>query len=55
MLASVRLETDRLVLRDYVADDWRSVLVSHRKPGFNRFYPPKEWTEAEAREFVGFS
>lgn len=51
---AMRIETDRLILREYVPEDWRAVAAAHRKPGFNRFYPPKEWTAAEARDFVGW-
>jgi len=50
----VRIETDRLVLRDFVVDDWPSVLAYQRDPRYHRFYP-ESWinrTDDQVRAFV---
>lgn len=47
------LSTERLILRDFVADDWPAVLAYQQDPLYLRYY---EWTERssdEVREFVG--
>lgn len=48
----VRIVTDRLVLREFAADDWADVLAYQRDPRYLRFYPWSDRTEADAREFV---
>jgi len=48
----MRIITDRLVLRDFTADDWADVLAYQRDPRYLRFYPWSDRTEAEVREFV---
>jgi len=40
----MQLSTDRLVLRDFVPDDWRAVWAYQRDPLYLRYY---EWTEAD--------
>jgi RimJ/RimL family protein N-acetyltransferase len=50
----MRLETDRLILRDFVKDDWRAVLEYQSDPLYLRY---NEWTERTpeaAQEFVGW-
>ncbi|MGE5375157.1 MAG: GNAT family N-acetyltransferase [Bacteroidota bacterium] len=50
----MRLETDRLILRDFVPDDWQRVLEYQSGPLYLRY---NEWTERTpeaAREFVGW-
>ncbi len=48
----MRIATDRLVLREFVTDDWPAVLAYQRDPRYLRFYRWIERTEAEARDFV---
>ena len=52
----MKLETERLILRDFVADDWQRVLEYQRDPLYLRYY---EWTAADrtpeaVQEFVGW-
>lgn len=47
------LETDRLILREFVADDWSVVLAYQSDPRYLRYYEWKGRTEAEVRAFVG--
>lgn len=47
------LRTERLLLREFVEDDWPAVLAYQRDPRYLRFYPWTERTEADAREFIG--
>jgi RimJ/RimL family protein N-acetyltransferase len=49
----MQLTTDRLILRDFVADDWPAVLAYQRDPRYLRLY---EWTDRspeEVQQFVG--
>ena len=48
----MRIATDRLVLRDFVVDDWPTVLACQRDPRYLRPYPWIDRTEAEVRDFV---
>ena len=48
----MRITTARLVLREFVIDDWPDVLAYQRDPRYLRFYPWEERTEEEVREFV---
>ena len=50
----MKLETERLILRDFVKDDWQRVLEYQSVPLYLRYY---EWTESTpevAQEFVGW-
>ncbi len=52
----MKLETERLILRDFVADDWQRVLEYQTDPLYLRYY---EWTAADrtpeaVQEFVGW-
>lgn len=52
----MKLETERLILRDFVPDDWRRVLEYQTNPLYLRYY---EWTENDrtsesVQEFVGW-
>jgi RimJ/RimL family protein N-acetyltransferase len=52
----MKLETERLILRDFVQDDWQRVLEYQSDPLYLRYY---EWTESDrtpesVREFVGW-
>ena len=48
----MRITTDRLVLREFVTDDWRDVLAYQSDPRYLRFYAWTDRTEADARDFV---
>ena len=48
----MRITTERLVLRDFVMDDWPAVLAYQRDPRYLRFYPWADRNEGEVREFV---
>ena len=48
----MRITTDRLVLREFVIDDWPDVLAYQRDPRYLQFYPWADRTEAEVRDFV---
>ena len=48
----MRLETDRLVLRELNDDDWPAVLDYQSDPRYLRYYPWTERTPEDVREFV---
>ncbi len=48
----MRIATERLVLRDYVIDDWPDVLAYQRDPRYFRFYPWTGRAEAGVRDLV---
>ncbi len=48
----MRITTARLILREFLIDDWPDVLAYQRDPRYLRFYPWTDRTEAEARDFV---
>jgi RimJ/RimL family protein N-acetyltransferase len=48
----MRITTERLVLREFVADDWAAVLAYQSDPRYLRFYAWTDRSEAEVREFV---
>ena len=45
--------TDRLVLREFVEEDWRAVLAYQSDPLYLRFYPWEGRTEEDVRAFLG--
>ena len=52
----MRLETERLILRDFVKDDWQRVLEYQTDPLYLHYY---EWTESDrtpraVQDFVGW-
>ena len=52
----MKIETERLILRDFVKDDWERVLEYQIDPLYLRYY---EWTESDrtpesVQEFVGW-
>jgi len=49
----MRLTTDRLLLREFVEDDWPAVLTYQRDERYLRFYRWTQRTEEEVRAFVG--
>ena len=48
----MRITTARLVLREFVIDDWPDVLTYQRDPRYPRFYAWTDRTEADVRYFV---
>ena len=48
----MRITTDRLVLREFVTDDWHDVLAYQSDPRYLRFYPWTDRSEADVRDFV---
>lgn len=50
----MKLETERLFLRDFVRDDWQRVLEYQSDPLYLRYYDWTERTPEAAREFVGW-
>lgn len=48
----MELHTDRLILREFVADDWPAVLAYQRDPRYLRFYEWPDRHEADVRAFV---
>ena len=49
----MQLATQRLILRDFVLDDWPAVLTYQQDPRYLRFYPWSERGEDDVRAFVG--
>ena len=49
----MRIRTPRLLLRDFVTDDWADVLAGQRDPRYLRLYRWSDRTEADAQGFVG--
>ncbi len=50
----MKLETERLILRDFVKDDWHRVLEYQSDPLYLRYYEWTERTPEAAQEFVGW-
>ena len=48
----MQIKTSRLVLREFVEEDWSDVLSYQSDPRYLRYYPWSDRTEADAREFV---
>lgn len=48
----MELHTDRLILREFVADDWPAVLAYQRDPRYLRLYEWTGRTEEDVRAFV---
>jgi ribosomal-protein-alanine N-acetyltransferase len=48
----MHLATDRLILRDFKADDWPSVLAYQKDPRYLRYYHWTERNEDDVRSFV---
>ena len=48
----MELLTERLRLREFVADDWRAVLDYQRDPLYLRYYPWEDRSETDVRAFV---
>jgi RimJ/RimL family protein N-acetyltransferase len=50
---TMQLATERLLLREFEADDWRAVLGYQNDPRYLRYYDWTGRTEADVRDFVG--
>jgi len=50
----MKLETERLILRDFVRDDWRRALEYESDPLYLRYYEWTERTPESVQEFVGW-
>ena len=48
----VEITTERLILREFVLDDWPAVLAYQQDPRYLEFYPFITRTESDAKEFV---
>ena len=49
----MKLETERLILRDFVADDWQRVLEYQSNPLYLRYNHWEERTPQAVKEFIG--
>ena len=50
----MKLETERLILRDFLKDDWQRVLQYQSDPLYLRYYEWTERTPEAVQEFVGW-
>jgi ribosomal-protein-alanine N-acetyltransferase len=50
----MKLETERLILRDFVKDDWQRVLEYESDPLYLRYYEWTERTPEAVQEFIGW-
>ena len=50
----MKLETARLILRDFVEDDWQRVLEYESDPLYLRYYEWDERTPESVQEFIGW-
>jgi RimJ/RimL family protein N-acetyltransferase len=50
----MKLETDRLILRDFVKEDWERVMEYQSDPLYLRYNPWTERTPEATQEFVGW-
>ena len=48
----MRITTDRLLLRDFLATDWAETLAYQRDPRYLHFYPWTDRAEAEVKDFI---
>lgn len=46
------MTTERLILREFVDDDWRAVLAYQSDPLYLRYYPWEGRTEVDVQQFV---
>ena len=53
MSEEITLTTDRLILREFAEDDWRTTLAYQSDPLYLRYYAWTGRTEEDVRSFVG--
>lgn len=49
----MRIETERLILREFRADDWPAMAAYWADPRYQRYYPEEPDSEGRVRELVG--
>jgi RimJ/RimL family protein N-acetyltransferase len=47
--SGMQIETERLLLRDFAEDDWRSSLAYHQDERYWQFYEAEAWDETKER------
>ena len=50
----MRLETERLILRDFVEEDWQRAFEYESDPRYLRYYEWTERTPESVKEFIGW-
>jgi RimJ/RimL family protein N-acetyltransferase len=50
----MKLETERLILRDFVEDDWHAMLAYNSDPLYLRYNDSIEGTQERVQEFIGW-
>lgn len=50
----MKIETERLILRDFVKDDWQAVAAYNSDPLYLRYYDSMEGTPERVQEFIGW-
>ena len=50
----MKLETERLILRDFVKDDWQRTFAYGSDPLYLRYYEWTERTSEGVQEFIGW-
>ncbi len=48
----MQLETERLILREFVIDDWMAVLAYQSDPLYLRYYPWSDRTPGNVKQFI---
>lgn len=52
-MGRLTVTTDRLILREFVEDDWQATLAYQSNPLYLRYYAWTQRTEDDARAFIG--
>jgi len=50
----MKIETERLILRDFVEDDWHAMLAYNSDPLYLRYNDSIEGTQERVQEFIGW-
>ncbi len=50
----MKIETERLILRDFVEDDWHAMLAYNSDPLYLRYNDSIEWTQERVQELIGW-
>src|SRR5512143_2001883 len=51
---AMKIETERLILRDFLEEDWKRVLEYESDPLYLRYNPWTERTPESVQEFIGW-